>query len=830
MSFSITFDYRFDSTGFFDEAARAALEEAGRIWEGLIGDEFADVPAGIAFDVVNPSDRDRLETVTLETPIDDLIIFVGAEDLGGSLGLAGPTGTGIGGLGLGDAFASRIAPDFRGQGPVTDAEPWAGSITFSPTAPWSFDLAGPVEGANDFLTTALHEIGHVLGIGTLPAFNVLVANDSFTGPNATAAAGGPVPLDDTLHVEEGFDDDQVLLDPRSTVGVRTLPSDIDLGILADIGYEIDGFTRQGSQPAITTPGPDSPVFGTGIGDTLDGLGGDDLIQGEGGGDTVTGGDGMDTLFGQAGADSLAGGTGADQLQGGSGADTLLGGGGDDLIFGQGGSDRAEGGAGNDQVGGGGGDDTLTGGAGSDTLIGDAGTDSFAVAPGHGETIVNDFEFGGDRLLVDPAFGLASADAVLATVSKPFGNVSRLALGDGTTIDLFHDAQQGTPLTAADISIESVIDDTPAPVELPDLRITALTISETDWNPGETVSVAGTVANQGDGAASGTELEVYLSVDAAIGPDDTLLGRVDIASSIPAGGTASFSLAVQVSALSGVLAPGAYNVGAIADPGDEILEENEANNSAAPVAVELLATSANPILGTPSDDQIPDRLLQGTPGDDVIDALAGNDVVIGSAGTDRIEGGLGTDRLAYNGDRGAFSVLLSEDGSIEITKPQGAFGGGTDLATGIERVDFRDGDLIFDLESPNLEDGYSLYAAAFARTPDEGGLRFWVGQLDAGVMLRQVADAFVLSDEFAEAFGADPTVEEYVDALYENVLARGGEVDEAGRLFWIDALTSGRLDESQMLIAFAQSAENSVQTAEDISNGILVLNDGLDFFA
>jgi hypothetical protein len=46
MAFDITFDYRFDATGFFDDpTARVALEEAGRLWEALIGDEFDEVPA-----------------------------------------------------------------------------------------------------------------------------------------------------------------------------------------------------------------------------------------------------------------------------------------------------------------------------------------------------------------------------------------------------------------------------------------------------------------------------------------------------------------------------------------------------------------------------------------------------------------------------------------------------------------------------------------------------------------------------------------------------------------------------------------------------------------
>ena len=79
MSFEIEIDYRFDRGGFFDDpAARAAMEAAGQVWEALILDEFADVPAGPAFSMADPSDPFSVVEVTIDTVIDDLRIFVGA--------------------------------------------------------------------------------------------------------------------------------------------------------------------------------------------------------------------------------------------------------------------------------------------------------------------------------------------------------------------------------------------------------------------------------------------------------------------------------------------------------------------------------------------------------------------------------------------------------------------------------------------------------------------------------------------------------------------------------------------------------------------------------
>src|SRR6056297_1308440 len=243
MAFNITFDFRFDNTGFFaDDTRRQALEEAGAIWESLIADEFDDVPAGTSFSLRDPSTGAR-RAVTLTEEIDDLMIFVGATDLPGrTLANAGPDGFDA----QGDVFSRRISSDFRDIGPITDFEPWAGTIAFDAAADWSFRVDAAQSGRPDFISDVLHEIGHILGIGTSAAFAALVTNGMFDGVNARAANDGqPLPLErDLSHVQDGFADDTVLFDPILTNGTRTLPGDIDLAMLADIGFEIEGFVPQ----------------------------------------------------------------------------------------------------------------------------------------------------------------------------------------------------------------------------------------------------------------------------------------------------------------------------------------------------------------------------------------------------------------------------------------------------------------------------------------------------------------------------------------------------------------------------------------------------------
>ncbi len=75
----------------------------------------------------------------------------------------------------------------------------------------------------------------------------------------------------------------------------------------------------------------------------------------------------------------------------------------------------------------------------------------------------------------------------------------------------------------------------------------------------------------------------------------------------------------------------------------------------------------------------------------------------------------------------------------------------------------------------------------------------------------VADAFATSPEFEEHFGGLDalTPEEFVRALYRNILGREGE--EAGVAFWTGVMEDGLLDEAAALAAFAESPENVERT-------------------
>jgi len=99
------------------------------------------------------------------------------------------------------------------------------------------------------------------------------------------------------------------------------------------------------------------------------------VVGGAGSEKIYGNDAKNTLTGNAGNDTLDGGIGNDTLLGGNGHDSLLGRYGDDVLDGGAGNDTLEGGNNNDTLNGGDGADQIHGGAGKDMLSGGGGNDT-----------------------------------------------------------------------------------------------------------------------------------------------------------------------------------------------------------------------------------------------------------------------------------------------------------------------------------------------------------------------------------------------------------------------------------------------------------------------
>ncbi|GMG83951.1 hypothetical protein LNKW23_31650 [Paralimibaculum aggregatum] len=192
-----------------------------------------------------------------------------------------------------------------------------------------------------------------------------------------------------------------------------------------------------------------------------------------------------------------------------------------------------------------------------------------------------------------------------------------------------------------------------------------------------------------------------------------------------------------------------------------------------------------------------------------------DQLSGSAANECFDGLAGRDTVVFAGTRSEAERAFAGDG-VAFDGPQG-----TDLLIGIERAEFDDGAFIFDAGGADLGYIYRTYAAAFARTPDEGGFIFWNDAINTGAFSRAgVAQFFVDSPEFAEKFGANPSDGDFIDALFNNVLLR--DPDDGGRTFWLDAFETGLFDRADMLVFFAESPENVARNIENLDVGVWVV--------
>ncbi|WPL19177.1 Trifunctional nucleotide phosphoesterase protein YfkN precursor [Thiorhodovibrio winogradskyi] len=227
----------------------------------------------------------------------------------------------------------------------------------------------------------------------------------------------------------------------------------------------------------------------------------------------------------------------------------------------------------------------------------------------------------------------------------------------------------------------------------------------------------------------------------------------------------------------------------------------------------------------------DNLFVGSAGDDIFEGGAGNDSFtgLGDQSGDFFYGGDGIDIAVFRGVLADYSISASDaitdlrggteklNGLVVVDQQSGR--DGTDYLVGTERLAFEDVSLAFDIDG-SAGQAYRLYEAAFGRTPDLTGIGHFIGQLDAGVSLTQIAQSFIDSAEFFSRNGANPNNAEFITAIYANILDRAP--DTKGLAFWDDALENG-LSRAHFLVNISESAESQENVIELIGSGIQYLD-------
>ena len=213
-------------------------------------------------------------------------------------------------------------------------------------------------------------------------------------------------------------------------------------------------------------------------------------------------------------------------------------------------------------------------------------------------------------------------------------------------------------------------------------------------------------------------------------------------------------------------------------------------------------------GTENDDDI-----TGTAGNDALYGHGGWDLLEGKGGNDLLDGGSGTDTAWYEGKLADYDVVVAGH-RLFVTDRVGL--DGADTLVNVERLDFADVALAFDVDGTAGE-AYRLYQAAFDRTPDEAGLGYWIAQMDAGASVRNVAGAFVDSNEFRAVYGNNPDNATVITGFYEHVLNRAP--DTAGMSYWLEILNNGRDSVAGVLASFSESQENYSQLVGVMQDGM-----------
>lgn len=201
---TIQIDYTYDTTQFFNTPAKkSAIEAVAKFYGDLIADNLLRIDAaefpGSSWSAqpTHPATGATLSIPNLVVPEDTIIVYVGARNLSGNtLGVGGPAGWGGSGF---DAWFERIegrgSAGAAAQNPAeqTDHAPWGGSISFDADSTWNFSQSQNQPGF-EFIGVALHEMGHVLGIGTAYSWDNKISGSFFNGAASVRSNGTAPPI------------------------------------------------------------------------------------------------------------------------------------------------------------------------------------------------------------------------------------------------------------------------------------------------------------------------------------------------------------------------------------------------------------------------------------------------------------------------------------------------------------------------------------------------------------------------------------------------------------------------------------------------------------
>jgi hypothetical protein len=246
----LQFDYT-DDGGFFSGGnigRRTTLEGAGQFFETHLTDSLSAITSSgsnhFNIDFSNPSTGAAATVNDFSVAADTMVIHVGGSNLPGStLGEGGPGGWSASGSSSFLTDAARRGQVGSTQGPgATDFAPWGGNISFDNATNWYFDNDTNTDesfSGFDFFSVALHEIGHVLGIGTSDSWKNHLTGTTFSDANFSATVTSDLAhwASNTMSFVDGKSQEAAMT-PSIGPGTRKRFTDLDLAALSAIGWQV----------------------------------------------------------------------------------------------------------------------------------------------------------------------------------------------------------------------------------------------------------------------------------------------------------------------------------------------------------------------------------------------------------------------------------------------------------------------------------------------------------------------------------------------------------------------------------------------------------------
>ena len=193
---------------------------------------------------------------------------------------------------------------------------------------------------------------------------------------------------------------------------------------------------------------------------------------------------------------------------------------------------------------------------------------------------------------------------------------------------------------------------------------------------------------------------------------------------------------------------------------------------------------------------------------------GDDTIIlsGSNHADIVNAGAGYDVVQLDGSRDDYAFAVGNNFNVNLTAAPGA--GQTASITNAEFLTFVNGETVETVALAHSQDeaaALRLYEGILGRDADAQGAKDFVGAVNAGVSLTDIANIFLNSNEFAGAVNATD-----VNELYQALLGRDADAD--GAAAWAGQLANGSQSLADIAAAIATSQE---AIAADQSNGDFV---------